>query len=188
MGLLYAGLSLIGGWFGGYFGAYFNKKGENLATKEDIAEITERTKSIEAKISNEMWVGQRNWDLKRDAALEVMREAASFQESVIGLIAFWRAMHKTPGMMAIPNPEAAANLDRYKRCTGSFWRAKFVASLLLDDTVTAQIEVVEVAGRRVVDLTQLPNAAEEECEKRALAMRDAQLELVRLVRVDLLEA
>jgi hypothetical protein len=86
--LLYAALSLVGGWVGGFVGTYFNKKGENLATKQDIAEITQTTKDIEAKISSEYWVRQRNFDMKREAAFELLRQAASFQESVVGLLSF----------------------------------------------------------------------------------------------------
>lgn len=78
IGLLYAALSLLGGWFGGFFGAYFSKKGENLATKEDIAQITRVTKDIEAKISNDVWTRQRNWDMRREAAFGLVKELGSF--------------------------------------------------------------------------------------------------------------
>src|SRR5271170_5987235 len=117
MAYIYALLSLLGGWIGSATGTFFNKKLENLATKQDIAEITRITRDIEARISNEVWVSQRNWQARRDVAYELAREAASFQESVIGLLAFWQAMQKTPGMMAIPNPEGATVLERHKKAT-----------------------------------------------------------------------
>jgi hypothetical protein len=48
--------------FGAYFGSYFRKKGENLATHEDISKlvdqvsaVTKATKEIEAKISSDVW-------------------------------------------------------------------------------------------------------------------------------------
>jgi hypothetical protein len=185
--LLYAALSLIGGWVGGFVGTYFNKKGENLATKQDIAEITQTTKDIEAKISSEYWVRQRNFDMKREAAFELLRQAASFQQSVVGLLSFWRTMYKTPGAMAVPNPEAAVGLNQHKNATGTFWQAKFVAGLLLPEKVISQAEKVERAGREVVDLIQMPDASEDECSKRILAMRQAQIELSRMVREDLLK-
>jgi len=76
-------LSLLTGLFIGAIGAYFSgyskKKGENLATKEDIQDLTAQTalltqtaKEIEAKISNEMWDRQKHWELKKDAVLAVM--------------------------------------------------------------------------------------------------------------------
>lgn len=62
------GLSLVGGWLGAYLGSYLKKKGENLATHEDIDKlvdqvraVTQTTKEIEAKISNEVWDRQKRW-------------------------------------------------------------------------------------------------------------------------------
>jgi hypothetical protein len=45
-------VTLICAAAGAYLGSYLKKKGENLATKEDIAELTRATKEIEAKISH----------------------------------------------------------------------------------------------------------------------------------------
>jgi flagellar basal body-associated protein FliL len=66
--LVLYGLFLAGGI---YFESYFNMKGENLATKEDFkelksqtAELRQATKEIEAKIDNQIWSGQRQWELK----------------------------------------------------------------------------------------------------------------------------
>jgi hypothetical protein len=153
--LVYAMVSLLGGGLGGFVGTYFSKKGENLATKQDIAEITQTTKDIEAKISSEYWVRQRNFDMKREAAFELLRQAANFQESVVNLLSFWRTMDKTPGAMAVPIPEAPVALNQHRKATGSFWQAKAVAGLLLPEDVIAQVERVEGAGREVVDLNVL---------------------------------
>jgi predicted alpha/beta-fold hydrolase len=65
----------LGGSFGGsYLGAYFKKKGENLATHEDIDKLVEQvgavtktTKEIEAKISDEVWDRQRKRELIKTA-------------------------------------------------------------------------------------------------------------------------
>jgi hypothetical protein len=53
-----------------YFVGYFREKGRNLATKEDIEEITKRTKQIEANISGDLWVRQR----KRELQLEIINK------------------------------------------------------------------------------------------------------------------
>ncbi len=54
-----------------YLGSYLKKKGENLATHEDIdklvhqvSAVTTTTKQIEAKISNEAWRRERKSDLQ----------------------------------------------------------------------------------------------------------------------------
>lgn len=74
-------LTLIGGWLGGFFGTYFKKKGENLATKEDIGELTRRTKEIEAKIDDQVWDRQRQWELTRDGAIRLMEAQGRLDEA-----------------------------------------------------------------------------------------------------------
>jgi hypothetical protein len=57
-----------------YLGSYLRKKGENLATHEDInmlvkqvSAVTTTTKQIEAKISNEVWRRERKSELQLKA-------------------------------------------------------------------------------------------------------------------------
>ena len=54
-----------------YLGSYLKKKGENLATHEDIDKllaqvtaVTQATKEIEAKISVDVWERQKKWEIK----------------------------------------------------------------------------------------------------------------------------
>jgi hypothetical protein len=70
---------------GAYFGAYLKKKGGNLATKEDLGELTRRTKEIETKIDNQVWSGQRQWELKRDALLAAV-SALRHAHNKVGLL------------------------------------------------------------------------------------------------------
>ncbi len=55
---------------------YLKEKGKNLATTEDISELskqtailTEAAKTIEASISDRVWDRQKRWELKRDALI-----------------------------------------------------------------------------------------------------------------------
>lgn len=83
--LSYAGISVVtilSAGIGAYIGAYLKKKGENLATHEDLENLvvelkatTEATKSIEARISNDLWVSQKGWELKRDILMQWFRSA-----------------------------------------------------------------------------------------------------------------
>ena len=73
--------TLIAAGCGAYFGAYLKKKGENLATHEDLAALVEQmkavtnaTKEIEAKISTDMWHRQNRWEMRKDAILEALRD------------------------------------------------------------------------------------------------------------------
>ncbi|MGB2632346.1 MAG: hypothetical protein WAM58_00290 [Candidatus Acidiferrum sp.] len=67
---------------GAFLGAYLKKKGENLASKENVDEVlkevravTATTKKIEAEISNEVWDRQKRWKLRRDILFEAARKA-----------------------------------------------------------------------------------------------------------------
>jgi len=187
MGFLYAALSLLGGWFGGFFGAYFRKKGENLATKEDIAEITRATKDIEHKISNEFWVRQRNWDIKRDAAMELVKEAGSFQESVLNALSIWLSVRALPpNQKELGAADTAAGLARHKQCTDSFWRAKMVATLVLHNDIATQANSFEASARKVMELMSDPAYSQENYTSRIFDMAKSRDDLLRLIRDDLL--
>src|SRR5690242_3526662 len=95
--LLVALLSLIGGWFGGFFGAYLKKKGENLATHEDIDKVvdqvkavTEATKTIENKLSGELWDKQKQWEMKKEVLFETARRIADLDDALLSLYTLMR--------------------------------------------------------------------------------------------------
>ena len=73
-------LTALASGLGGYIGSYLRKKGENLATHEDLDKVvqqmeatTKATKAIEARISNEMWDRQKRWELRRDTVIGVIQ-------------------------------------------------------------------------------------------------------------------
>jgi hypothetical protein len=76
---------------GAYLGGYLKKKGENLATHEDVDKLKEQvrvvtttTKEIEAKISNEVWDRQKRWELKRDVLFEGTKRLSEVDEALTG--------------------------------------------------------------------------------------------------------
>ncbi len=71
---------LLALFIGGYLKGYMQRKGENLATHEDIEKlvdqmkaVTQATKEIETKISGELWDRQKQWELKREVLFEGTR-------------------------------------------------------------------------------------------------------------------
>jgi hypothetical protein len=69
-----------GAWAGPYLGGYARKKGENLATHEDIGKVTKQvaavtttTEQIKTEISDESWGRQRRWELKREVLIEASK-------------------------------------------------------------------------------------------------------------------
>ncbi|MGO8985352.1 MAG: hypothetical protein ACLPHI_12110 [Terriglobales bacterium] len=84
MGLVVFVSSGLSAGAGAFIGSYLMKKGENLATHEDINKlvdqvksVTQATKEIEAKISGELWDRQRHWEAKRDALLSAVKSLSS---------------------------------------------------------------------------------------------------------------
>jgi hypothetical protein len=69
--LLALGLTtLVSAFVGSYLASYLKKKGENLATHEDIDKlvdqvraVTTATKEIEERIESSIWSKQRHWEL-----------------------------------------------------------------------------------------------------------------------------
>src|SRR6266852_1966802 len=88
--LLAGGLSLVGGWAGAYFGAYLKKKGENLATHEDIDKlvdqvraVTQTTKEIEAKISSDVWTMQKQWEMKQEVLFDAAKRIVELDNGLL---------------------------------------------------------------------------------------------------------
>jgi hypothetical protein len=84
-------LTLILGAFLGYLASYMKKKGENLATHEDIDKlvdqmkaVTQATKEIESKISGEAWDRQKRWEMKREVVFEAIKRVARADEELLG--------------------------------------------------------------------------------------------------------
>jgi len=84
MGLVVFVSSSLSAGAGAFIGSYLKKKGENLATHEDINKlvdqvksVTQATKEIEAKISGDLWDRQKHWEAKRDSLLSAVKSLSS---------------------------------------------------------------------------------------------------------------
>jgi hypothetical protein len=74
---------------GSYLGGYLKRKGENLATHEDIGKLTEQvaavtrtTKEIEAQITSGLWDRQKRWELKREVLFEATKRLAAVDDTL----------------------------------------------------------------------------------------------------------
>jgi hypothetical protein len=100
--------TLVSGGVGLYLGAYLKKKGENLATQEDIAKLVEQmkvvtkaTKEIEAKISDEVWNRQRQWELKREVLFGLVKTIGDLSDKLTALHAVYQVSRVKPGGIGI---------------------------------------------------------------------------------------
>jgi hypothetical protein len=77
---------------GAFLGAYFKRKGENLATHEDLdklvaqmAAVTEATENIKAAISDDVWDRQKQWEMRRDSVFEAARALGELDNALFEL-------------------------------------------------------------------------------------------------------
>jgi len=95
MGLILGAIIAILSFFLGavlrpYLSGYATKKGENLATHEDIDKlvdqikaVTEATKKIEAEISSGVWNKQKRWEMKREVLFEAARKISEIDDAML---------------------------------------------------------------------------------------------------------
>ena len=81
---------LLGAVLRPYLTGYSTKKGENLATHEDIKmlvdqvkAVTEATKKIEAEISSGVWDRQKRWEMKREVLFEAARRISEIDDALL---------------------------------------------------------------------------------------------------------
>jgi hypothetical protein len=82
-------LAALASGFGGYFGAYLKKKGENLATHEDLDKVvkqmeatTKATESIKAEVSDAVWMRQTHWVIKKEVLVQATKCLAEAHDSL----------------------------------------------------------------------------------------------------------
>jgi len=73
----------------GYLKSYFSKKGENLATHEDIDKLVDQMKAVtrtteetKSEISDAVWDRQKRWELRRDLFLDAIRKTAAMSDAL----------------------------------------------------------------------------------------------------------
>jgi hypothetical protein len=150
------GLSLAGGWLGAYLGAYLKKKGENLATHEDIDKlvdqmraVTAATKEIESKIEGEAWDRQRLWELKRDVLFEINKAITEMVNSLAVLNVVVETDNTTNGA---PRWEKRAETSKkFNEAVSRFDESAFRADLVCGREAVRQFYKFSIFMREVAD-------------------------------------
>jgi hypothetical protein len=157
-----AALSFIGGLAGAYFRAYSTRKGENLATKEDIGELTTITKKIESEISDAAWNRQKRWELRREVAIEALKRLAELDEALLGLntgVKAELAATGDPGKTASLAKALASYSDRYGRAARRFHETTLLMDIVCThETQKAFNQFLAVANRIMTGITKDKNA------------------------------
>ena len=147
MDLLTLVLTFVVAGAGAYLGSYLKKKGENLATHEDIGElvnqmaaVTEATKTIEAKISNEMWSRQQRWEVQKSALLDSLKELASSEALLFAMVhAFSAKDHETDEGK---ERRREAN-ENFSEAINAFWRTQLATEIVCGRKIADQLEKID---------------------------------------------
>ena len=137
---------------GAYLGSYLKKKGENLATHEDVdklvvqvAAVTETTKQIEAKISNDVWERQRKWELKRDALFEAFKDIGSMESCLNNYIVTFEAARQAPSEhQVVWGDRKLEAIEQHDKCKASFTRTMILATLVCGEEVRDKFGTVNL--------------------------------------------
>jgi len=127
-----------------FLGSYSAKKGENLATKEDIRELTKAAEEIKAKISDDVWDRQRQWELKRDAIITVICDAGLSRRALDLAI----TSKLLPSIIPQTDPEQVpqTDLDAFKKlgeCRERFHRSLLVAQIIAKNEFIEHLKKIE---------------------------------------------
>ena len=133
--------------FGAGVGTYITQKVKNVATKADIAAITEITKEIESRILNTYWSKQKTWELKQQVIFEVFKELATLNHHLLTLVSTYQHNTLTSDMSAEKLAEAkrvrADAVKAFEDQINFFWRAKGLAMISCGKEVRDQLSLIE---------------------------------------------
>lgn len=146
---IFISLSFLLGLFATSLKSYVSKKGENLATKEDVAELTRIAKEIEAKVSDEVWSRQRRWELKREAAFEALKELGTLHMAVRTLAATYASLSRKDGsLLTAPETQARTQLQHkalatFDEASSAFGKAMLLTWAVCGQNVQNQLAITE---------------------------------------------
>jgi hypothetical protein len=137
----YAGLFVTAA-LGAYLGSYLKKKGENLATHEDIRKLVDQvreTERVKADIADRMWDRQRRWDAKKDLYIETISSIHKLHDLLIEVGEFRGGGDQT---------RLAESVNQLKSDFDRFSHVGFVAPLFFSDAALRSIaDIGQLAAR-----------------------------------------
>jgi hypothetical protein len=171
--------------FTAFFKGYGAKKGENLATHEDIQKlvdqvraVTAATEEIKAQVSSE----QREWELKKEVLFEAVRDMATLQHAA------WRVASLSAVARRNPNSENAIR-SRLEAATelnvaiSAFWKSHTLIDITFGADVSGGFGAL---GAKLDALGRTPATETEEIEEKIKEITGLLEGLSVLIRKDIL--
>ena len=141
---------LVANVFKPFIGSYSAKKGENLATKEDIAQLTNIAEGIRAKISDDVWDRQKQWEMKRDIIFEMVRALGALHYSLIDLEAAYFV--QDPNQKELDSDLRNIEIN-FKECNAKAFCAMYLTRLITREKFC--IKLTEVTNQMRTLSTQI---------------------------------
>jgi hypothetical protein len=139
--------TVVGAFVVHYLGAYLKRKGENLATREDIeslsagiAATTEAAKRVEEKLSNETWDRQRRWELKKEALLALVLALGRVRECWIALtLAIIACVRLSPPGPVKLSEQANELMNELDRSLKEFGDKRIISEFLMGEALAKAV-------------------------------------------------
>lgn len=78
-------IGTLSGWIAAMFTSYFTEKGKNLATKEDVREITSKIEQVKAEVGVRLHIHQVRYKSEFEILLGLSQHLVAVRDSVQGL-------------------------------------------------------------------------------------------------------
>lgn len=72
-------------FFASYLGGYLRRKGENVATKKDIARITDEIESVKHEYSKELYIHQVRYEKEFDILSDLSKKLIYLRDAALSL-------------------------------------------------------------------------------------------------------
>jgi hypothetical protein len=186
--------TLVSAFVGSYLAGYLKKKGENLATHEDISKlvdqveaVTEATKKIEAEISVGVWNKQKRWEMKREVLFEAAKRMSEVDDAIVGWMLVMKEHQAKQKALAtsVPSPEEQLAWEQVKNDVAKRWisgiaafheTTLFVGIVCREDAKKAFEDLsrfVDALGGQITEVPDAYRAAKPELDRRIQVARDA---------------
>jgi hypothetical protein len=176
-----------------FFGGYGKKKGENLATKEDlnnlvdqVKAVTQATKEIEAKIADQSSSRHRLLEMRREVAFELINMLGDLEEILIEALYQAQALEK----IELIQPQHTEKLDelyaRYKQLLRRMVQLKGQVALVFDDPARELLQGVDNAAAAIITTTNKFHYTQKKGEDLITLYNERCVKLRLLIRQQLL--
>lgn len=158
---------------GGFLGAYLKKKAENLATKEDIEDITKKIEDIRSEYSNQLELHKASLQLSNQLKLAALDKRLEKHQEAFTL---WRNLLfslRDEDKIGTAIDESQKWWDKYCLYLSDEARAAFHTAIILavdfrnllrtdSETIKEWFNKINEAGKKIVEAVNLPPLSEDE--------------------------